>query len=117
MDRDFIINKIKSKISNEINNECISKLSFVEYQSFVLDFFNFIFQYRDDFDLNYLDFREFLDEYYYNLEFDNDDKITNRITLFIEELTLHYAIEPYFWDSSFEVFKNKILKEINPKDY
>ena len=116
MNKIEIVNSIKNKIIKEYTIENISNYSLEEFEIYILDLFRLIYNYKDSYNLSYLDFRGFLDEFYYDKYVENIN-IQNRFILLVDELALHYAHEPYLWDSPFNEFKNKVIKDINSGIY
>lgn len=116
MSKELIVKIIKDKFETELTLENFSNFSLNEYQNFVIDLFDFIYKYRDMYDLNCYDFRECLNNIYKNIDTD-DIKIENRFIFIVDELGMYYANEPYFWYSSFDVYKSKIILELNSGIY
>ena len=112
MNRELVIDKVKTKISEDLSFEKIINSTIDEYTTTVIGLFNYINHYKDEYALNCYDFRGFLNELYKNLDLKNDFE-ENRYTLIIGELAIHYTNEPYFWNSSFEIFLIKLHKFIS----
>jgi hypothetical protein len=116
MNKIEIINLIKSKIIKEYTIENISSLSLEEFRIYIIDLFKLIYDNKDTYNLSYIDFRDFLNEFYFNIDVENIN-IQNRFILLVEEIALNYACEPYLWNSSFKEFKIKIIKDLNSGIY
>lgn len=109
MERELIIKKIFTKISNELTYEKVCTPLLDEYRDTIFRLFRFINQYKDKYQLNCYDFRDFLNEFYYHLDLKSDWE-ENRYTLIIDELANYYTNEPYYWNSPFEIYLIKLEK-------
>lgn len=108
MEKELVVETIKLKLLNELTYEKVCSVHIDEYRKNVVELFDFINIYKDDYSLDCFDFRELLDKVFYNSSCDEDWEV-NRLGLIIDELAIYYAKEPYFWNTPFEEYKSKLL--------
>jgi len=110
-ERNIIIKKIKDKLKTDLVPTNICSLTLDEYRNFVISLFEYINSYKDKYVLTYHDFREYADTIYRENEFEDD--CLERLAFIIDELGVFYTQSPHFWDSSFENFKDKMIRNIS----
>lgn len=109
MKRNLVIKKIENRLIEDLSYHKICNSDIEEYKKTVIELFRFISSYIAEYNLKCYDFRRFLDDFYFDLDLKNDFEV-NRYTLIIDELAVYYTSEPYFWDTPFNVFIDKINK-------
>lgn len=114
-EREIIIKQIEEKLSIELRPENISKMNLDEYRDFIVSMFEYINLYKDKYLLTNVDFREFANDFVYNYEDDGyEDNCGERVRFFMDELAILYTYyPPFFWDSNFDDFKNKMEKQVS----
>jgi len=112
MKRELVIEKIKNRLLEDLSFGKICDSNIDEYKITVIELFSFISCYLAEYDLKCYDFREFLDDFYFHLVLENDFEV-NRFTLIIDELTIYYASEPYFWEIPFDIYIDKLNKMLS----
>ncbi|MDQ1098572.1 MULTISPECIES: hypothetical protein [Chryseobacterium] len=111
-ERDVIIRKILEKLYVEFNPEKISKLTLDQYNDFFFSIFDYINLYKNKYQLTEKDFVEFSKIIHHKYDYDKyEDNCWERVAFFMDELIFCFSTRPpYFFDSNFEDFKDKIKK-------
>lgn len=114
-EKNVIIREILEKLYLEFNPENLNKLTLHQYGEFLISIFEFINLYKDKYHLNKNDFAEFHKVIHHKYSYDDyEDNIWQRVAFFMDELIFCFATTPpYFFDSDFEDFKNKIRGDMS----
>ncbi|MBL1220594.1 hypothetical protein JET18_07075 [Chryseobacterium sp. L7] len=113
-EKDVIIRKILEKLYIEFNPEILYQLTLEQYGDFLISIFEYINLYKDKYHLSEKDFMEFNKVIHHKYEYDKyEDNCWQRVAFFMDELIFCFSTPaPYFFDSNFEDFKNKIKKDM-----
>lgn len=113
-ERDSIIRKILDELYIKFDPKNLYQLTLDQYGDFLISTFEYINLYKDKYHLSKKDFVEFNKLIHHKYNYDEyEDNCWERVAFFMDELIFCFSTRPpYFFDSNFEGFKNKIRKDM-----